>query len=319
MKSISCFADLCHLFLSSPPPSPRSGHILKSDCTFRLISAKIDVTKTAACCALSAPSLFDAGDIGITRQPVERSCAMQNIRLTLQYDGTRYLGWQRPEKDGFHRSVSYKVNEILNRMTGEDILLHAGARTDPGVHALEQTASFHIRSPLNPEGFLRELNLYLPRDIAVLAAEKVPERFRADLNALSRTYEYRICTAEIYDVFRLRYEAHRFPAPDLPPMERAAAFLKGRHDFRCFSSGRKKKGTEKEILDIRFIQTADHITIRITANDFLHQMPSLIAGTLLEIGCGLRRAECVQNIFEGTEKAGPPAETKGLLLKSIQY
>lgn len=244
---------------------------------------------------------------------------MQNIRLTLQYDGTRYLGWQRPEKDGFRRSVSYKINEVLNRMTGEDILLHAGARTDPGVHALAQTACFHTASSAKAEDFLRELNLYLPRDIAVLTAEKAPERFRADLNAVSRTYEYRICTAEVYDVFRLKYETHCFPAPDLPSMERAAAFLKGRHDFRCFSSGRKKKGTEKEILDIRFIQAPDHITIRITANDFLYQMPLLIAGTLLEAGCGLRKPDCVQRIFEGTEKAGPPAEAKGLLLKSIQY
>ena len=75
---------------------------------------------------------------------------MQNIRLTIQYDGTRYLGWQRPEKDGLRRSVSYKINEILNRMTGEDIAIHAGARTDPGVHALAQTISFQTDTALCP-------------------------------------------------------------------------------------------------------------------------------------------------------------------------
>ena len=102
-------------------------------------------------------------------------------------------------------------------------------------------------------------------------------------------------------------------------MGQAAAFLKGRHDFRCFSSGRKKKGTEKEILDISFIQEPDRIAICITANDFLHQMPLLISGALLKIGCGFKDPKYIQDIFDGTEKAGPPAEAKGLLLKSIQY
>lgn len=244
---------------------------------------------------------------------------MQNIRLDIQYDGSRYLGWQRPEKDGLHRSVSYKLNEVLNRMTGEEIHLCAGARTDPGVHALAQTVSFQTEAPLSPEGFLRGLSLYLPQDITVLGAQHAPDRFRADLNALSRTYEYRICTSEIYDVFHMRYESHCFPSPDLQAMGQAASFLKGRHDFRCFSSGRKKKGTEKEILDISFIQEPDRIAICITANDFLHQMPLLISGALLKIGCGFKDPKYIQDIFDGTEKAGPPAEAKGLLLKSIQY
>lgn len=244
---------------------------------------------------------------------------MQNIRLVIQYDGTRYLGWQRPEKDGFSRSVSYKINEVLNHMTGETVVLRAGARTDTGVHALAQTVSFQTASSLEPEKFLNGLNQYLPRDIAVLSSERVPERFRADLNAISRTYEYRICTQEIYDIFRMKYETHCFPAPDLPSMERAASFLKGRHDFRCFSAGRKKKGTEKEITGICFILDAERMLIRITADDFLHRMPALIAGTLLEIGTGLRKPECIPEIFSGTEKAGAPAEAKGLLLKSIQY
>lgn len=244
---------------------------------------------------------------------------MQNIRLTIQYDGTRYLGWQRPEKDGLRRSISYKVNEILNRMTGEEILIHAGARTDPGVHALAQTVSFQTDSGLRPEEFLHRLNRYLPRDIAVLTAENVPERFRADLNAVSRTYECRICTSEIYNIFTANFEIHCYPAPDIELMEAAAAFLTGRHDFRVFSSGRKKKGTEKSILDIRFLQEPSRLTILITADDFLHQMPALIAGTLIECGSGRKSPECIPAVFAGTEKAGAPAEAKSLLLKNIQY
>ena len=244
---------------------------------------------------------------------------MQNIKLTLQYDGTRYLGWQRPESDGYRRTVSYKIKEVLNRMTGEAVGLHAGARTGPGVHALAQAVSFQTISPLGPERFLQDLNQYLPQDIAVLSAENMPERFRADLNARSRTYEYRICTEEIYDVFRMKYEAHCFPAPDIPSMEEAAGFLKGRHDFRCFSSGRKKKGTEKEIFDIRFARGCGCLTIQVTANDFLQRMPELLIGTLLEAGSGLRSPGSIRDMLDGTEKAGAPAEAKGLLLKEIRY
>ena len=102
-------------------------------------------------------------------------------------------------------------------------------------------------------------------------------------------------------------------------LEEAAGFLKGRHDFRCFSSGRKKKGTEKEISDISFVQDPNRLIIRITANDFLQRMPELLFGTLLETGKGLRPPGSIQSILDGTEKAGPPAVSKGLLLKNIQY
>lgn len=244
---------------------------------------------------------------------------MQNIRLTIQYDGTRYLGWQRPEKDGLTRSVSYKISEILRRMTGKGCPLQAGARTDPGVHALAQTVSFQTESSLSPEEFLHGLNRSLPQDIAVLDAANAPERFRADLNAVSQTYECRICTAKVYNVFTAGRETHRYPAPDILLMQSAAELLKGKHDFRPFSSGRKKKGTQKTLLSVTFAQDQDQIVMQITADDFLHQMPALIAGTLLEAGAGQRPPESIAAIFDGTEKAGRPAEAKSILLKNIQY
>ena len=144
---------------------------------------------------------------------------MQNIRLTLQYNGTRYLGWSRPEKNGQHKSVSYKITEILKKLTGEDIVLFGGAKTDPGVHALAQTASFRTASGHSPGHFREVLNEYLPRDIAILDAVSMPERFRADLNAVSRTYECRICTAPVYDIFTAGYQTHIFPAPDVEAMK----------------------------------------------------------------------------------------------------
>ena len=254
---------------------------------------------------------------------------MQNIRLTLQYNGTRYLGWQRPAKDGFEKTVSYKITSALRGITGEDIDLHAGAKTEPGIHAMAQTVSFQTGSDLAPEQFRRNLNQYLPQDIAVLDAASAPDRFRADLNARSRTYEYRICTAPVYDIFTYGYSAHLFPAPDIDVMKKAAAMLIGRHDFGCFSGVRKKKGTEKDLLDIRFETTGktnasvsengDSLTIILTASDFLYQMPLRLVSLLLEIGQGLRTLESIPNIFAGKEKSVISCDAKGLLLRSIQY
>ena len=248
-----------------------------------------------------------------------RTNSMQNIRLTLQYDGTRYLGWSRPEKNGQHKSVSYKITEILKKLTGEDIVLFGGAKTDPGVHALAQTASFRTASGHSPGHFREVLNEYLPRDIAILDAVSMPERFRADLNAVSRTYECRICTAPVYDIFTAGYQTHIFPAPDVEAMKQAADFLTGKHDFRAFTPVKKKKGTVRNLCAISFRQTKELLTIRITADDFLCQMPAVIAGTLLETGRGLRAPESIQDIFTGTEKAGAPLDAKGLLLQDIQY
>lgn len=254
---------------------------------------------------------------------------MQNIRLTLQYSGTRYFGWQRPPKDGFEKTVSYKITSALRGITGEDIVLHAGAKTEPGVHAMAQTVSFQTGSDLAPEQFRMNLNQYLPQDIAVLDASSAPDRFRADLNARSRTYEYRICTAPVYDIFTYRYSAHLFPSPDIDVMKKAAAMLIGRHDFGCFSGVRKKKGTEKDLLDIRFETTGktnasvsengDSLTIILTASDFLYQMPLRLVSLLLEIGQGLRTLESIQDIFSRKERTVISCDAKGLILRSVQY
>ena len=254
---------------------------------------------------------------------------MQNIRLTLQYSGTRYLGWQRPPKDGFEKTVSYKITFALRGITGEDIVLHAGAKTEPGVHAMAQTVSFQTGSDLAPEQFRRNLSQDLPQNIAGLDASAAPDRIRADSNARSRTYEYRICTAPVYDIFTYGYSAYLFPAPDMDLMKTAAAMLIGRHDFGCFSGVRKKKGTEKNLLDIRFETTGktnasvsengDSLTIILTASDFLYQMPLRLVSLLLEIGQRLRTLESIQDIFAGKEKTAISCDAKGLLLRSVQY
>lgn len=244
---------------------------------------------------------------------------MQNIRLTVQYDGTRYLGWQRPEKDGYNRTISFRIARVLTNLTGEDVLLFTGAKTEPGVHAEAQTVNFTTNCTLSPAAFASALNQYLPSDIAVLHAECAPQRFRADLNAHTRTYEFRCCTSPVQDPFLRNYTAHIFPAPDVELMKEAAALLIGKHDFHTFSPVRKKKGGEKEIQGITFSHSDNLLTIQLTASDFLYQMPGRIVGTLLEAGLRLRSPDSLSAILTGTEKAGASCEPKGLLLKNIQY
>lgn len=252
---------------------------------------------------------------------------MQNIKLTLQYDGTRYLGWTKPEKDGYNRTVSYRICSVLERITGTPVTLYAGAKTEAGVHAFAQIANFFTESSFSPEHIRTELNRYLPQDISILDCSHAPERFRADLNAVSRTYEYRICTSPVYDIFTAGFSVHLFPAPDVAAMQKAASLLIGEYDFRGFSSAKKKKTVPKEISDFRVIRDRSDkntLIISITADDFLYQMPSFIIGTLLAAGGYSPNQISVDNttissILAGKQKAEILCDPRGLLLRSIQY
>lgn len=260
---------------------------------------------------------------------------MQNIKLTLQYDGTRYLGWKRPEKDHNDRTVSYKIENVLEKVTGTPVTLFSGVRTEPGVHARNLTVNFLTESQLTPAEFKTVLNQYLPQDIAVLDAVSTPERFRADLNAREITYEYALDLSPIYDLFHKNYRGRltdllsdslfdlspeqTAELPNILLMETAAHSLLGKHDFKHFSSIRKKKGTEKEIKTITFVTEESTLYIRMTANDFLYQMAPFILGTLLDIGIGKRPVECINAILEGKEKPSASCDTKGLILYNIVY
>ncbi len=228
---------------------------------------------------------------------------MRNIKLILEYDGTRYQGWQQPGKKDPSGTISGRLTGTLCRMTGEEIELFCAARTEPGVHASCQTVSFKTASRIPVPEIRRELNQYLPQDIAVLQAEEVPERFHASLNLLSQTYTYRIHTGAVMDVFRRKYMFH------VP-----------RHDFRCLSSGRTKKSCEKELLSAEIVSPAEEeLRIVLEASSFLHQMPRLIAGTLLDVGTGVRGAACIPAILSSREPASRPAPPAGLCLTQTRY
>lgn len=245
---------------------------------------------------------------------------MKNIKLILEYDGTRYQGWQQPGKKERSSTISGKITGTLCRMTGENIELFCATRTEPGVHASCQTVNFKTDSTFSPSEIRRTLNQYLPQDIAILRADEVPERFHASLNLLSQTYTYRIQTGSVIDVFSRKYTYHIPKALDISAMKEAAAPLVGVHDFRGFSSGKTKKNTEKKLFTADVISPADHeLHILLEASAFLHQMPRLIVGTLLDIGLGLRDAKCIPAILSGQETPSQPAPAQGLCLTNTLY
>ena len=164
----------------------------------------------------------------------------KNIRILLQYDGTRYDGWQK--QGNTQQTVQGKLEAVLSRLAGGPVEVHGSGRTDAGVHALGQVANFHLPlsafcgSQTEAADMIRiknYLNEYLPEDIRVLAAEEARPRFHSRLNALSKTYIYRIETADKNDVFERKYRYGLGKEPDLEIMKRAASILVGTHDFRA--------------------------------------------------------------------------------------
>ncbi len=244
---------------------------------------------------------------------------MNNYRMLLEYDGSRYDGWQRLGKDEPGNTVESKLAEVLTKMTGEKIELFCGSRTEKGVHANGQVVNFKTQVWLKDYEIRNYLNRYLPRDIAVLEVKTADERFHSQLNARSKTYLYKIDTNDIASVFERKYKYHSFEKLDVDAMKQAAKKLCGQHDFKNFSTAKKSKSTVKTIENIEIYDDGSEISIYVTANDFLHNMARLVIGMLLEIGKAKRGCDDVDRVFAGDSESPLPAETCGLYLDRIDY
>lgn len=244
---------------------------------------------------------------------------MRNIKLTMEYDGSRYQGWQRLGKGESNNTVANKILEVIKKMTNEDVELFCGTRTEVGVHAYAQTANFKTTTDMKDYEIKQYLNRYLPMDIAVTEVEEKPERFHSSLNATSKIYMYRLAVSDVPSVFDRKYTYHSFKKPDIELMRQAAILLVGTHDFKNFSTVKKSKSTEKEIFDIHIYGDDEEIQITIHANDFLHNMARMIISTLLDIGLSKRKKEDIENIFASKAAAGAPCDPKGLYLQEVLY
>lgn len=244
---------------------------------------------------------------------------MRNLRLDICYDGTRYRGWQR--LPGVDATIQGKIETALSRILGEPIEVSGSGRTDAGVHAAHQIASFHCESAMDCGEILRELRRYLPEDIGIYSCQEAAPRFHARLNARAKTYRYRIWNSAEPCVFQRRFVAVFPEKLDLAEMNRAAALLLGEHDFSAFCGNRRmKKSTVRRIDSLEITRRGQEIQLTVTGDGFLYNMVRILAGTLMEVGRGVRTADSIPGLFGGKrEEAGFLAPPQGLCLMEVFY
>ncbi len=246
---------------------------------------------------------------------------MRNIKLTIQYDGTNYFGWQRQKNTPL--TIAEILGKILKKILREEIKLIAAGRTDAGVHARAQVVNFTTASSITVLRLRQSLNSLLPEDIRIVKAQDVSSDFNSRYSAKSKTYRYTILNSYSSDVFLRRYVNHfsRFRL-DVSAMRKASSILVGSHDFSSFKRTDKlKKTTVRELKEIKIIKNGALIHIEVTANSFLYHMVRNIAGTLIEIGKGKLAPESLKKILQAKDRkrAGPTAPACGLCLMKVKY
>lgn len=242
-----------------------------------------------------------------------------NCKIVIQYDGTRYDGWQK--QGNTDNTIQGKLEAILSRMTGEPIEVHGAGRTDAGVHSRGQTANFHLKKREDLQTIQNYLNHYLPDDIEVTELVEVDGRFHSRLTASQKVYVYRI-GQERKAVFERKYRYLVEQKLDLEKMKRAAAYCIGKHDFKSFCANKHmKKSTVRTVYSIAFEEKEGDIYITYTGNGFLYHMVRILTGTLIEIGLGLREPEDMEMILDKKERsaAGKTAPAQGLILWEVRY
>jgi len=248
-----------------------------------------------------------------------------NFKLTLQYDGTDFHGWQM---QGELRTVQRELSRALSLLEGSEVVVHGSGRTDAGVHAEGQVASVQMQREFTPAKLRAAINGNLDPDVRVLEALVVPDEFHARYSACEKTYVYRIINAAVLSPFWTRYALQEARPLDLGRMARAASFFLGEHDWTAFSAA--QTDVESRVRTITNLEIAEHlderaqarlIEIRISAEGFLRYMVRSIAGTLLAVGRGEMDEEVVcLAIAEGDRSiVGATAPAKGLTLLSVRY
>ncbi len=245
---------------------------------------------------------------------------VKNILICVQYDGTRYSGWQR--QGNTDNTIEDKITECITIMcNNQKIELHGSGRTDTGVHAMGQTANFHADTELSTDEIRTYLNKYLPEDINVLWVKEVEDRFHARLSAKGKTYVYKIDNGSKANVFERKYAWH-FPSYlDLEKMIQASKLFLGEHDFRSFSDMKTKKSSVRLINDISIIKKGDFITIEYTGDGFLYHMVRKLTSVLVDVSSGRLDVEDINIIMEQKDRQAYKglAPAKGLTLKEVTY
>ncbi|MGM0125963.1 tRNA pseudouridine(38-40) synthase [Enterococcus sp. AZ194] len=245
---------------------------------------------------------------------------MRNIKLTIEYDGKRYLGWQRLGDSD--KTIQGKIESVIAQMTGETIEIIGSGRTDAGTHARGQVANFKTETELSVEAMRTFFNRYLPRDIVVKEVEEVADRFHARYNAQGKQYSYYVWNHEVPSALNRNYSFHVAQPLDREKMKQACEKLIGTHDFIGFSALKKtKKSTTRTIRQLTIQEEGDQLHFVFEGNGFLHKMVRILTGTLIEIGLGKLDVSVIDEVLESKVRkdAGETVPAHALFLDRVEY
>ena len=241
------------------------------------------------------------------------------VKLVMAYEGTNYCGWQI-QPNGI--TIEQVLNETLSSLLGEEITVTGASRTDAGVHSLGNVAVFETHTKMPAEKISFALNQRLPEDIVVQESCQVPEDFHPRFSKSRKTYEYRILNCRFRQPLERRTSYFYHYPLDVSAMQKAAAYLVGEHDFTSFASVPAQTNTYvRMIYALDVVREGDMIRIRVQGNGFLYNMVRIIAGTLIQVGAGIKKPEDMESILAGKDRelAGPTAPAHGLTMIGLEY
>ena len=245
---------------------------------------------------------------------------MRNIKLTIEYDGKKFNGWQRqPDK----LNIQGTIEKAIETVTKEPVELNASGRTDAGVHALGQVANFKTNSQIPIEKIPIAINTNLKRSIRIIKAEEVDERFHSRLSCKKKTYRYIINNSQNGTAIYRNLETHIPMKLNIEKMQEAVKYFEGEHDFKAFkASGTSNKNSIRTIYKAEVIQMPNEkIYVELTGNGFLYNMVRIIVGTLVDVGVGKLKPEEITNIINSKKRelAGKTLPPQGLYLVNVEY
>ena len=245
---------------------------------------------------------------------------VKNFKITTEYDGTCFHGWQRQKKE---RSVQGEIEKVLETITTSKITLAGSGRTDAGVHALGQVAHFKCTTKLSPETLMKGLNSLLPNDIVILSCEQADDDFHARFNTKSKVYNYRILNQPLPSAIRRQYVWHIAKKLDVDAMRKALDHIKGKHNFSAFEgSGSPRSHSTRHMMNAEITNSKEGLlVVELEADGFLKFMVRNIVGTLVDVGFGKVTPEGFKEILLSKDRnlASPTAPPQGLFLIQVKY